>query len=441
MATAKAVNLVIRIFLSFSLLSTVYMLWIQIRFLDNHPIGLSPPLSSAIQKQSFVLKNAETETKKNDITDGDDAIFNDFSKKKDVNCDELIINDGDADADADMKPILKILCQGGYDVSKTSNEVDRSRLPKWSEILAAYGPPKILGLETCQAYRDKIKPEQRRVAPAGMFNTGTNLLQNLLHINCDFSDLDMGKSKHSEHFAWQVPWGKHMPFSSHTNHTAFKKQSKDISYHHFLPVVSIRDPYTWMQSMCRQPYAAQFDHANSSCPNIVPYPSDIEAHPRYKKKKYMPVHVHYDRRVGLRKTFQSIAHLWNEWYTEYIEFDESSSDNNNKAVTMKTPDFPFLVVRMEDMVFHADTVLPQVCECLGGTLNNGGHVKHYAMIANQNIGIDKSMGVNSGLLRSVVNYGNITKRRDGYPAFQLEAAKDTLDSKLMNLLEYRYEEP
>ena len=423
------------------------MLWIQIRFLDNHPIGLSPPLSSAIQKESFISRNTETETKKkgkhddysDDITDNDndddDATIKAFFKKKDVTCDELIIND--ADADADMKPILKILCRGGYNVSKTSNEVDRSRLPKWSEILAAYGPPKILGLETCQAYRDKIKPKQRIVGLAGMFNTGTNLMDNLLSINCDFSGLDTGsKSDHSQH---QVPWGKHVPFSSHANHTAY---SKAINYHHFLPVVSVRDPYTWMQSMCRQPYAAQFDHASSSCPNIVPYRSDIEAHPRYKKKKYMPIHVKYDTRIGFAKKYESMAHLWNEWYTEYIEFDESSSENKNKkAVTMKTPDFPFLVVRMEDMVFHADTVLPQICECLGGTVNNGGQVKHYAIIANQNHGIDTSTGISSGLLRSIVNYGNITKRRDGYPAFQLEAAKDTLDSKLMNLLEYHYEEP
>jgi hypothetical protein len=461
-ATAKVVPkvkfsmAVLRIFYSFSLISTTYMLSIQIRFLDNHPIDLSPPFSMI----SIVLRNAETEKrdgnnhadanvvlrksktekkgKRDDSKNNEDAYINAFtSKKNKVNCDE-IFND---DVDADVKPILKILCQGGYDVSKTSNEVDRSLLPKWSQILTAYGPPKILGLETCQVYRDKIKPEKRFVAPAGMFNSGTNVLPNLLDMNCDFSGL--GSTKHTRHSAFQVPWGKHMPFSTHTNHAVGQKQ---VSYHHVLPVVMIRDPYTWMQSMCRQPYGAQYDHSHSSCPNIVPYPSDIQAHPRFQKTKHIPVHVSYDTRIRYKKKYESMAHLWNEWYTEYIEFDDSSSsnnndNNNNKAVTMKTPDFPFLVVRMEDILFHADTVLPQICECLGGKINNGGQVKHFAMIANRNQGIDESGGIRSGLLRSVINYGNITKRRDGYPAFQLVAAKDTLDSKLMNLLEYRYEEP
>jgi hypothetical protein len=54
-----------------------------------------------------------------------------------------------------------------------------------------------------------------------------------------------------------------------------------------------------------------------------------------------------------------------------------------------------------------------------------------------NSGIDKV----GGLLKSIVKYGNTTKRRDGYATFQLEAAKDVLDSRLMNLLGYRYEEP
>ena len=91
-----------------------------------------------------------------------------------------------------------------------------------------------------------------------------------------------------------------------------------------------------------------------------------------------------------------MAHLWNEWYTEYIEFenanantDQHDAGNNNTA--MKTPDFPFLVVRMEDLIFHADAVVPQMCECVGGTLK-GDKVKQYVKIASRNNGIDISGG-------------------------------------------------
>jgi len=386
------------------------MMLTQMQMLDYHFVGLS---SSPIQEALSPSKSSR------------------YTVTRKVKCDD--INDDDDDDD-DLKPILKILCQAGYNISKHSTEIDRSVLPKWSKILEHYGPPKILGLETCQAFREKIPPHQRHIAPAGMFNSGTNLLANLIRVNCEFEALGTNHQKMRS----QVPWGKHRPFSTRANHTLEKN---DRPYYQTLPVVSIRDPYTWLQSMCRQPYAASYSFGKSSCPNIVPYPSDIEAHPRFKNAKHIPVFVKYDK--GFTIKYESMAHLWNEWYTEYIEFENANTDQHHAGVTniaMKTPDFPFIVVRMEDLIFNADAVIPQMCECVGGTLK-GDHVKQYANIANMNHGIDKSGGRKTGLLRSVVNYGNITKRRDGYPKFQLVAAKDTLDSRLMSELGYRYEEP
>mgnify|MGYP000347094020 CR=1 FL=1 len=126
----------------------------------------------------------------------------------DVLSDSIV--DSDESADEDLKPILKILCRGGYDVSKTSTTIDRSVLPKWSEILDFYGPPKILGLETCSLFRKNTKQEDRHVAPAGLFNTGTNLLDNLIDDNCDFKNTNVNKK---ELMTYEVPWGKHIPFS------------------------------------------------------------------------------------------------------------------------------------------------------------------------------------------------------------------------------------
>lgn len=85
--------------------------------------------------------------------------------------------------DDEVEPILKILRQGGY----TDDELDAetiSSLPKWSTILEAYGPPKIIGLESCKQYRNSINPHQRTLAVAGTFNSGTNLLHSLLTSNC-----------------------------------------------------------------------------------------------------------------------------------------------------------------------------------------------------------------------------------------------------------------
>ena len=95
----------------------------------------------------------------------------------------------------------------------------------------------------------------------------------------------------------QTKWGKHTPASSRTNHTSYytgeRKPLGLPPYQTTLAVVSIRDPYSWMQSMCRVSYAAQFDHDKSLCPNIKPYPEDIEAHPRFAKMKFVPVSWYY----------------------------------------------------------------------------------------------------------------------------------------------------
>ena len=242
--------------------------------------------------------------------------------------------------------------------------------------------------------------------------------------------------------SWQVPWGKHYPFGNRTGHFASQFNPDRDPHHEFLPLVSIRDPYTWLQSMCRQPYGAQYSFAKSSCPNLIPYPSDIEAHPRYKKMKYMPVHVGFDTREGKSKIkFESMGHFWNHWYGDYIDF-ESTDGNDAKQtqkIALKPQTVPFLVVRMEDLVFHAKTVVPQLCKCAGGTMK-GNKIKYVTETQNQNHGIEIA-AKGGGLLRSVVNYGNITKRRDKFAGFQLVAAKDILDPRLMELLGYRSEEP
>jgi hypothetical protein len=168
-----------------------------------------------------------------------------------------------------------------------------------------------------------------------------------------------------------------------------------------------------------QNYAAQFDHSKESCPNIIPYPSDIKAHKRYAKMKYIPIFVKYDG--GLVQRFDSLPQFWNSWYREYIN------------VT-----FPTVIVRMEDLVFHAETVIPKLCECAGATFR--GTLHHTAEVVNSNHGIDLTDRY-SGLLRSIIHYGNIARRREGYPTNQLEAAHTLLDPELMAQFGYPYEVP
>lgn len=320
--------------------------------------------------------------------------------------------------DPERQPILKILREAGYDFSNATLFTPETwkSLPRWTDVMDLYGEPKILGLETCQRYRELVaNPKLRELGVAGMFDSGTNVLHSTLVLNCHNDQVDGGG------VLWQVPWGKHMPVSERSQHVA--KGNSNRNYTHVLPVVSVRDPYTWLQSMCRQPYAVQFDHSTDPeqnlCPNIVPYPEDIKLHPRYGKMKYLPATAKYIKGTTIK--YLSIAHIYNEWYNAYANVTE----------------FPRLIVRMEDLIFHGDEVLPKVCECFGGVYNH--EVRRTANVVNRNSGIDTSVG--SGLLRSVIKYGNKALRRKHYQKIQLEAAKEVLDPHLMELFGYSYENP
>lgn len=85
--------------------------------------------------------------------------------------------------DHELEPLLNILRSAGY----TEDDFDShllASLPKWSDIMKTYGPPKIMGLETCELFQNLVKPRLQRLGVAGIFNSGTNLLSSLLKANC-----------------------------------------------------------------------------------------------------------------------------------------------------------------------------------------------------------------------------------------------------------------
>jgi hypothetical protein len=97
--------------------------------------------------------------------------------------------------DPDKQQIFNILENAGYDVANDErfDQEMLDSLPKWSDIIDMYGEPNIIGLETCQQYRESVQ-EHQTLAVAGNFNSGTNFLYELLRKNC------MGIT------LWQVPW-------------------------------------------------------------------------------------------------------------------------------------------------------------------------------------------------------------------------------------------
>ena len=137
--------------------------------------------------------------------------------------------------------------------------------------------------------------------------------------------------------------GKHTDLVFRDKHSTEHAQS--INKDDLLPVVTIRNVWTWMQSMCHNPYTARWPHANQ-CPNLRLPPTRDNS---LDDTEWNNVTVTYG--AG-KESYQSLLHLWNDWYAAYLQ----------------TSSFPRLVIRIEDLVFHTQATIDQVCQCVGGHL-------------------------------------------------------------------------
>jgi hypothetical protein len=200
-------------------------------------------------------------------------------------------------------PLIELLQDAG--VYDTLHPQERATLPTWQHVVHLYGDQvRIVGKERCEMYRSKVKLQDRKIGVAGLFNTGTNLL-----------DLHLQRNVHGVENLWQVPWGKHRMASVKLNHTA-----KDMAKYHkenVLPVIIVRDPLAWLQSMCKSPYAAHWRHGAHHCPNLVPSDQDL-AHFKNVNNVFS-VKVNFD--AASHYAFDSLAHLWSEWHQQYMDAD------------------------------------------------------------------------------------------------------------------------
>lgn len=128
------------------------------------------------------------------------------------------------------------------------------------------------------------------------------------------------------------------------------RTDKDVPYTNSLPLVSIREPYQWMQSMCRHTYTAKWPHLQSHCPDLIATEEDMSEFDWLQSMYWdsqnnsipglehlVPVSVKYAE--NLRHNHKSLAHFWSEWYREYMDAD-----------------YPRIMVRFEDLLFYGKEV-------------------------------------------------------------------------------------
>lgn len=411
------------------LISLEYFCLNDLSFLDAR--SLTSTKSFEKQKQgshsSIVANDIEESSHRNDLVNdsnqGNDAkhenvrpVVTGALSEKVNDKDELKIKDattgsGNMLSSAHIRPLDKILKKAGVDVTEDL----RNTLPEPDGIERLYGgEPVILGLEKCEMFQNNVPLGEEFLTVAGMFNTGTNLLEQMLRKNCRLPhrEAKYGTLPRNLGVKYQVPWGKHSPISYRGDHVAPGFEGLNPDY--FMPALVVKDPYTWMDSMCRHKYAANWRHfGNDHCPNLVATTNQEKAW--NEGKDVVAVNVHYrDTRITKHT---SMAHLWNDYYGEW----------------MKT-EIPKLVVRFEDLLFHPEEVVTKVCECGRGKMRDGPF-RFEVNSAKKG----KAHEGSNGLVRSMVKYATASNRLKSLKPHDLEYAMEHIDKDLMQL--YHYSQP
>jgi hypothetical protein len=313
------------------------------------------------------------------------------------------------EASKGKEPILALLRDAGIqDIDIRVVQL----LPTWNQVEALYGKngPILEGLAQCDFFRNNYGGKVWGIA--GMFDSGTNLAANYLESNCIMPSTSTDKD--SFDILWEVPWGKHVP-AEMRNHKSYRRndKSKDDATSSVMPIVMIRDPYFWMQSMCHHNYGARWFHSTDHCPNLVPNKWD-KSYRAGPNPGTIPVRIKYD--FGWRE-WDSLAHLWTNWYQQYH----------------KEADYPRILVRYEDMIFYPKEVTRQLCEvCAGGTLRQD--FSYQVDSAKQGPGHGD---VRTSWITAIIRYGSDRWRLRGLTKEDLLLAKEALDITMMQAFSYQ----
>mmetsp|Transcript_15499 Transcript_15499/g.28863 ORF Transcript_15499/g.28863 Transcript_15499/m.28863 type:complete len:449 (+) Transcript_15499:273-1619(+) len=282
---------------------------------------------------------------------------------------------------ADVNQTVQVLLTMGVEVSELKEHLEE--VPKWSQILENYGgkdEPVIVGLQHCKEYRRRTKLRDISIGPAGMFSTGTNLLNRLLKENCENPDkTKYGRKNPLKFNLHQVPWGKHNPAEARGAYMVEYMREYVENPMAVLPIVSIRHPYTWMSSMCRHGYGTQWTHNTQLCHKTLGLRSPVREVPYGAKSNG----THF-----IPNNYTSLAHMYMEWYSSYFYEQQ----------------YKRLMIRFEDLVFRPKEVVTRVCECVGGTIRSWkgkGKFVYKTKVSNKGPG----HGQRSDLLTAFTKYG------------------------------------
>jgi len=177
---------------------------------------------------------------------------------------------------------------------------------------------------------------------------------------------------------------------------------------------------------CRNPYDVTWPHSYpDNCPNLVAKHTHFFGE---EGNKGNDSNNHVNRNndgiaVEVRRSkdsithHESLAHLWNDWYSEYYDPIES---------------FPRIMVRYEDLLFHTQEVISKVCTtCMGGTIPYK-KVKLLPTSAK----LASAHKSRTGLLEAMIHYGSAKRRLEGFTRDDVIFANQHLNTDLMTTFGY-----
>jgi hypothetical protein len=307
--------------------------------------------------------------------------------------------------------LLDVLLSAQNGVFREGDQVRCHDLPTWEAVTAQYrSEPVIHGLETCDQYRQLIDERNWPPAPrpVGMYNTGTNALAvtMLSNLVAPLPPIILPNGKRVVRFNpfLEPPWGKHV-LAKYRGNTTLPRM-RPIPKESILPVVMVRDPYRWQMSMCKESYEATWMRTAGHCPLLVPTEQDLRE--GGSPTVYAcPLSTNYT----LGDHFPSLPHYWSEWYRQYLHAD-----------------FPRLIVRYEDTIFHAEKVLKAVAQCAGIRPN-----ERFVFVGRE----AKGHGASGDLFSAMVKSGNGSGRYNGMTADDIAFARQHYDPAIMELFRYR----
>lgn len=324
-----------------------------------------------------------------------------------------------AKAMQERKEILSLLNDAGVIVEDATTDI--YQLPTWRQVTDLYGPkPIILGLDRCATFRDQVEQHHRFIGIAGNFNSGTTAYGMSLQSNCRFPHHNESSSQYFSNdkvsnvhgMLSQVPWAKHKMAIYKYNHTILFNVPKE----HVLPVVLVRDPFYWMQSMCKQGYGVRWDHdPNKHCPNLIPNAFDKQ---RFGKRlsqsnNITSIRVWMGANPTVGPSWDSLIHYWNEWYESYLNVS-----------------WPRLLIRFEDTLFHPKQVMREVCHCAGGEL-----IQPFHYLLDEAKWNHKHQQNN--MITAIIRYGTDQGRYHNMTADDIAFTQHTLNPSLLKAFRYK----